>query len=364
MAGSPGAPGAPGAGAAISLRQTLASSKWKGQVCPKCGNELMEGEQVVLCPKCYTPQHAQCWQDNGNMCAVDQTAARIIVRPGQAAGQAGLQAPPGTAAAARPDSATPPAGSPARAEAPEAPTSATPAPPTPSADTSPAAQGRPGVSSRPPAAGAVRPEAAGGARPAPPRAVPGAAAAGGAARPARPGAAAAVREAPGLRPMAVVRGHLEAALGDLDPEFGVSVDEVSVMVPAARIQEACRRAKEHEQLRFDYLRCLSGVDYQAEGIEVVYHLFSTRLQQKCVLKARVQEGEGLPTVTPVWTGADWHEREAAEMFNIRFDGHPKPEPLLLQKDEEGRIVPGPILLKRFPLRPKEQPGIYGFPEEE
>jgi len=162
-----------------------------------------------------------------------------------------------------------------------------------------------------------------------------------------------------------VREHLEAVLGDLSPEFAVSVDEVCVTVPAERIQEACRRAKDNQRLRFDYLRCLSGVDYQADGIEVVYHLFSTRLLQKCVLKARVPgEDHSLPTVTPVWAGADWHEREAAEMFNIRFDGHPNPEPILLQKDEAGRVVPGPILLKRFPLRPKEPPGIYGFPEEE
>jgi NADH-quinone oxidoreductase subunit C len=165
--------------------------------------------------------------------------------------------------------------------------------------------------------------------------------------------------------MATVRESLEQALEGLGAEFGTSVDEVSVTVPAEQVQEVARRAKYDERLQYDYLRCLSGVDYQAEGIEVVYHLFSTRLLQKCVLKARVPgEGHGLPTVTPVWAGADWHEREAAEMFNIRFDGHPKLEPLLLQKDEEGRVVPGPILLKRFPLRPKEPPGIYGFPEEE
>jgi NADH-quinone oxidoreductase subunit C len=98
---------------------------------------------------------------------------------------------------------------------------------------------------------------------------------------------------------------------------------------------------------------------------VVYHLFSTRLLQKCSLRARLSgEGQSLPTVTPVWAGADWHERETAEMFNIRFDGHPFPEPLLLQRDERGEVVPGPILLKRFPLRPKEPTGIYGFPEEE
>jgi len=322
------------AGAAISLRQTLASSKWVGQTCPKCGNALGEGEQVVLCPKCYAPQHAQCWQDNGNQCAVDQTPGRIIVRAGQA-----VQPASGGAV-------TPPA---------------SPAQQTPSRDADPAAQGRSGTPAAPP--GATQPEATAAAgAPPPPRAVPGAASG---ARPARPAAGAATREAVGLRPMATVRESLEEAFEGLSPEFGTAVDEVSVTVPAERIQEAARRAKEHEDLRFDYLRCLSGVDYQADGIEVVYHLFSTRLLQKCALKARVSgEGQSLPTVTPIWAGADWHEREAAEMFNIRFEGHPYPEPLLLQRDERGEVVPGPILLKRFPLRPKEPPGIYGFPEEE
>lgn len=337
------------AGAAISLRATLANSKWLNQVCPRCGNMIAEGEQVVLCPKCYTPQHAQCWRANGNQCAVDQTPARIIERSGRAGA-----APSAPAAAAQP-----------------APTSVTPAQPTPSADTDPAAQGNPAAPAVPSQAGAPRtPGAADRAappRPAPPQTVPGAAgaAAGGATRPAagRAPAGPAVKEARGLRSMAVVRERLEAALGDLNPQFGVAVDEVTCTVPPATIQEAARRTKQHPQLRYDYLRCLSGVDYQGDGIEVVYHLFSSELLQKCVLKARIPgEGHSLPSVTGVWAGANWHERETAEMFNISFDGHPHPEPLLLEKDDAGRIVPGPILLKRFPLRPKELPGIYGFPE--
>jgi NADH-quinone oxidoreductase subunit C len=311
--------GQPPVGAAISLRQTTPTSRWLGAVCPRCGNQIAVGHEVVLCPKCYTPHHASCWRENNNQCANDGTPARIIERPGRPAAEA-------------PAAAVPAAPAPARAAA--------PAPAAPAA---------------PAAAQAARPA------PPPPRPVPGAA-----ARPAARGAAGpSVREAPGLQPMAVVRQRLEAALSDLNPQFGVSVDEVSVTVPAAQIQEAARRCKEREELQFDYLRCLSAVDYQAEGIEVVYHLFSTRQLQKCVLKTRVPgEGHSLPTVTTVWAGANWHEREAAEMFNIRFDGHPKLEPLLLEKDEQGRIVPGPILLKRFPLRPKEPPGVYGFPIEE
>jgi NADH-quinone oxidoreductase subunit C len=349
---SEGQAGSPGA--AISLRQTLATSKWLGQVCPRCGNTIAEGNQVVLCPKCYTPQHAQCWRDNGNQCAVDQTPARIIERPG-ARGSTAMST---TAPAATADPAAAPA---------SAPRSPTPSMDTAAAAAAPAAAAQ---ATRPATTGNVAGGAGRAAPPlAPPRPVPGGAgAAGGAA--ARPAAArgatgSVVREAPGLRPMAEVRQRLEQALAGLDVQFGVSVDEVTCTVPPTQVVDVAQRAKTDDRLRFDYLRCLSGVDYQTDGIEVVYHLFSIPLLQKCVLKTRIPgEGHSLPSVTGVWAGANWHEREAAEMLNIRFDGHPKPEPLLLEKDDDGRIVPGPILLKRFPLRPKEPPGIYGFPEEE
>jgi NADH-quinone oxidoreductase subunit C len=162
-----------------------------------------------------------------------------------------------------------------------------------------------------------------------------------------------------------VKARIAAALDGFDPAFGVAVDEVTVTIPPSQLPDAARILKDRDGLRFDYLRCLSGVDYQAEGIEVAYHLFSTRLSQKCVLKTRLPgEGAAVGTVTGVWAGANWHERETAEMFNIRFEGHPYPEPLLLERDDTGRVIPGPILLKRFKLRPKEPPAQFGFPEEE
>src|SRR5207237_2450965 len=142
-------------------------------------NQIAEGHQGVLCPKCYTPQHVECWRDNGNKCAVDETPARIIERPGRgaAAGAAAGAAP----AAAPTAAATSPAGA---------------AP----ASVSPTAQ---------PAA-AVAPAAAPAPRPA-----------------GRAPAGPVVREAPGLQVMATVRANLERALGDLSPEFGVAIDEVT-----------------------------------------------------------------------------------------------------------------------------------------
>jgi hypothetical protein len=82
------APSAAPAVAAISIRTTLPNSKWLNADCPKCGKAIAEGEQVALCPKCYTPQHVQCWRDNNNQCARDQTPARLIERPGRAAAPA------------------------------------------------------------------------------------------------------------------------------------------------------------------------------------------------------------------------------------------------------------------------------------
>ena len=292
-----------GEGAAISLRATLANSKWAGTACPHCQQPINVGDAAVLCPACFTPHHAACWRANGATCAKDGTPARIIEPRGRGAGAPTTEATP------------------------------------------------------PPASGSASVAAAPARPAAPPR--PAAPAAGGR------GAGPVVREAPGLRPMEGVKARIAAALADFDPAFGTAIDEVTVTVAPERLVDAARILKERDGLQFDYLRCLSGVDYQAEGIEVAYHLFATRLAQKCVLKVRLPgEESGVGTVTGVWAGANWHERETAEMFNIRFEGHPYPEPLLLERDATGRIVPGPILLKRFKLRPKEPPAQFGFPEDE
>lgn len=287
-------------GAAISLRPTLAGSKWLGVACPHCSSVIALGEPVVLCPSCYTPHHAACWRANGNVCAKDQTPGRILEPRG------------------RPADTTAPA--PVAVAVPIASSTTVAAKPAP-----------------------------------PPRPTPPAAKAG----------ANAIREAVGLRPMEGVKARIQSALAAFEPVFGVAVDEVTVTVSPPHLPEAARLLKLSDGLLFDYLRCLSGVDYQSDGIEVVYHLFSTVLTQKCVLKTRLpHEGESVGTVTSVWAGANWHERETAEMFNIRFSNHPYPEPLLLERDDEGNIVPGPLLLKRFKLRPKEPPAQYGFAEDE
>src|SRR5688500_15976430 len=88
--------------ALISVRQTTAESKWAGQSCPKCSKPIEAGQPAVLCPKCYTPQHLDCWRDNGNKCAIDETPANVLDRTAGAARPAAEAAPAAAAAGAAP----------------------------------------------------------------------------------------------------------------------------------------------------------------------------------------------------------------------------------------------------------------------
>lgn len=76
--------------------------------------------------------------------------------------------------------------------------------------------------------------------------------------------------------------------------------------------------------RFDFLMDVCGADYpdREKRFDVVYHLFSSKDSSRLRLKVQVGEGESLPSALPVWKAADWFEREAYDMFGIRFDGHP------------------------------------------
>lgn len=118
-------------------------------------------------------------------------------------------------------------------------------------------------------------------------------------------------------------------------ELGVEVDEVSLRVPPDEVAAICSRLKAEPQLRFDYLRSLSVVDYVVR-LEVNYHLFSYPRRHKLVVKTDVSpDSPTLPSVTGVWRAADWFERECQDLFGVRFRGHPDPAPLLLYEGFEG-----------------------------
>ncbi len=110
-----------------------------------------------------------------------------------------------------------------------------------------------------------------------------------------------------------------------------------IVVNPQIIPEVAKFLRDEPGLRFDSLMCLSGVhNHKENAFGVTYHLFSTTEKHKLILKVVLPEEDArVPTVEQIWKTADWHEREAYDMFGIRFDGHPDHRRILCPDDWEG-----------------------------
>lgn len=137
----------------------------------------------------------------------------------------------------------------------------------------------------------------------------------------------------------------------LSEKFGPDViigEETGGLQPALLIQseyirEVCLELRNNPKTYFDFLSCLTGVDYgvEANRFGVVYHLASLPYQNQLVLRisqANDRNPEELPTfpsISSVYRSADWHEREAYDFYGIFFEGHPDLRRILLPDDWEG-----------------------------
>jgi NADH-quinone oxidoreductase subunit C len=119
---------------------------------------------------------------------------------------------------------------------------------------------------------------------------------------------------------------------------GASVTEafgrLTVDVPAEGWLAAATAAR--DQLAAGFFDWLSAYDDGDAGLAVVVHAWSVERRESVMLRTRVPpDGGRLPTLTRVWAGAGWHERETHEMFGVGFDAHPNLTPLLLPDGFEG-----------------------------
>ncbi|HUL44104.1 MAG TPA: NADH-quinone oxidoreductase subunit C [Bacteroidota bacterium] len=114
------------------------------------------------------------------------------------------------------------------------------------------------------------------------------------------------------------------------------VPDPSVKVAPEAIGEIAKFLRDDADLRFDYLMCLSGVDLGKNLLGVVYNLSSMTHRHKITVKVEVPvENPVMPSVSSVWPTANWHEREAFDLFGIRFTGHPDLRRILLPDDWDG-----------------------------
>jgi len=128
-------------------------------------------------------------------------------------------------------------------------------------------------------------------------------------------------------------------------------DQVFVSVKCEKIMDICRYLYEDDDIRMNYLADLCGVDYPENKFrfEVIYNLYSLKYNHRLIVKALIPENNPhINSVEPVWKGANWHEREACDMYGIVFDGHPDLRRILMPDDWEG--FP---LRKDYPLKGKE-----------
>jgi NADH-quinone oxidoreductase subunit C/D len=127
----------------------------------------------------------------------------------------------------------------------------------------------------------------------------------------------------------------EKVLENVETRFGDALarDERAgysgYIVPAGRLLDVVRTAR--DELGYDYLSSVTGVDYLPDGkMEVVYHLYPTAGGPGIVLKTQVpRETPVVPSLVPLFPGADLQEREAWDLLGIRFDGHPDLRRVLL-----------------------------------
>ncbi len=129
----------------------------------------------------------------------------------------------------------------------------------------------------------------------------------------------------------VLRDVVAAALGDKARSVTVALDEVTVEVSVANYLEAMQILHQAPDCRFEVLVDLCGVDYSTYAevgrdgprFAVVSHLLSISLNQRVRVRVFCADDDfpAVPSVCPIWAGANWFEREAFDLFGIVFDGH-------------------------------------------
>ena len=108
-----------------------------------------------------------------------------------------------------------------------------------------------------------------------------------------------------------------------DAEIREGKQYLEVTVTPSILYNLARQLKEKEEAQFDYLFCITGVDYGVD-LGVIYHLRSTIYDHAIVLKTRTSDRQApqLDSVSDLWQTADFHEREVYDLLGIKFKNHP------------------------------------------
>lgn len=131
---------------------------------------------------------------------------------------------------------------------------------------------------------------------------------------------------------------LAVIVEELKQKFpGIETDEkLTVTVPVQDLLALMRELKENPEYDYNFLSNLTAVDYP-ENFTIVYNLVSFSHGNDLMVKVKAEDKENptVPSLTPIWRGADWQERETYDLLGIIFSGHPNLKRILLDDQFEG-----------------------------
>jgi NADH-quinone oxidoreductase subunit C len=139
---------------------------------------------------------------------------------------------------------------------------------------------------------------------------------------------------------------IKSALGASVTGYQVAYGELTVTVKAADIIQVATFLRDDAACQFVSIIDITAVDWpgREQRFDVVYHLLSPRLNQRIRVKAPTDEVTPVPSLVEVYSGADWYEREAFDLYGVLFSGHPDLRRILTDYGFEGHP-----LRKDFPL---------------
>ena len=140
--------------------------------------------------------------------------------------------------------------------------------------------------------------------------------------------------------------HIAMRRGNDVVETKVAFGELTVTATLSSVVGLIEFLRSDASCRFSTLIDITAVDYpnRPARFDIVYHLLSMHQNQRIRIKAQVREDEIVPSLTGVFPGANWYEREVFDMFGILFSGHPDLRRILTDYGFEGHP-----LRKDFPM---------------
>ncbi len=133
----------------------------------------------------------------------------------------------------------------------------------------------------------------------------------------------------------IIHEKFGSAISALDANETMPFFEV---IDTSQWTEIALFMRDHPKLKFNYMACLTGVDYPAEEkLGIICNFESLALfNHKLAVKVKcARDGGSIPSVACVWHTANWHEREAYDMFGMLFTGHPELKRILCPDDWVG-----------------------------